>query len=275
MQRTDGAAAPPAAGMPPVATMNAPGHPAAARPQMPMPMPPSVAAALGLPPSQVPMPRSVAAAIVAARPPVPANMRRSLGYAAVDAHLVAFAERAQLRLQNPRKFDADVEDWQRSAARGGAVLQRVAEAALAQLRGLDAFHDASSAVCDVFYYPKSEQSPCPAHEDPGLVTVIADDAPGLEVRDADGAWRSVVLAEDEVAILGNSGLAKIAGHPACTHRVVPCAERVSITVELRLNEAGVRAAAAAERARLLGDAGAGSPPRWLRETDRRAGCAVM
>ena len=45
---------------------------------------------------------------------------------------------------------------------------------------LDAYHDASSAVCDVFYYPKSEQSPCPAHEDPGLVTVIADDALGLE-----------------------------------------------------------------------------------------------
>jgi len=189
----------------------------------------------------------------------------------VDAQLVAFAERAQLRLQNPREVDAD-DDLHRSAARGGAVLQRVAEAALAQLRGFDAFHDASSAVCDVFYYPKSEETPCPAHEDPGLVTVIADDAPGLEVRDADGAWRSVVLAADEVAILGNSGLAKIAGHPACTHRVVPCAERVSITFELRLNEAGVLAAAAAERARFLGDAGAG---RWLRETDRRSGCAVM
>ena len=112
----------------------------------------------------------------------------------------------------------------------------------------------------------------PAHKDPGLVTVIAEDAPGLEVRDADGAWRSVVLAADEVAILGNSGLAKIAGHPACVHRVVPCAERVSITFELRLNEAGVRAAAAAERARLLGDAGAGSPPGLLRE---RIGCGVM
>ena len=190
----------------------------------------------------------------------------------VDAQLVAFAERAQLRLQNPREVDAD-DDLHRSAARGGAVLQHVAEAALAQLRGLDAYHDASSAVCDVFYYPKSEQSPCPAHEDPGLVTVIADDAPGLEVRDA-GGWRSVVLAEDEVAVLGNSGLAKIAGHPACVHRVVPCAERVSITFELRLNEAGVRAAAAAERARLLGDASAGSPPGW-REKNRRAGCAVM
>ena len=130
----------------------------------------------------------------------------------VDAQLVAFAERAQLRLQNPREVDADDEDLHRSAARGGAVLQHVAEAALAQLRGLDAYHDASSAVCDVFYYPKSEESPCPAHEDPGLVTVIADDAPGLEVRDADGAWRSVVLAADEVAILGNTGLAKIAGH---------------------------------------------------------------
>ena len=55
----------------------------------------------------------------------------------VDAQLVAFAERAQLRLQNPREVDAD-DDLHRSAARGGAVLQRVAEAALAQLRGFDA-----------------------------------------------------------------------------------------------------------------------------------------
>ena len=40
VQRTDGAAAPPGAGMLPVATMNVAGHPAVARPQMPVPMPP-------------------------------------------------------------------------------------------------------------------------------------------------------------------------------------------------------------------------------------------
>ena len=172
----------------------------------------------------------------------------------------SFAERTQLRLQNPREVDAD-DDLHRSAARGGAVLQHAAEAALAQ-RGLDAYHDASSAWRRLLLSEIGAVS-VPGAQGPGLVTVIAEDAPGS--RCATQTAPGGASCARRMRWPSSNGLAKIAGHPACVHRVVPCAERVSITFELGLNEAGVRAAAAAERARLLGDAGAGSPP----------GCAVM
>ena len=62
---------------------------------------------------------------------------------------------------------------------------------------------------------------------------------------------------------GNSGLARSQATPPA--RTVAVRRARLNHLELRLNEAGVRAAAAAKRVRLLGDAGAGSPPGWPRE----------
>mmetsp|Transcript_17290 Transcript_17290/g.44317 ORF Transcript_17290/g.44317 Transcript_17290/m.44317 type:complete len:250 (-) Transcript_17290:553-1302(-) len=94
-------------------------------------------------------------------------------------------------------------------------------------------------LLDAFYYmPNRNCSPCPAHTDPGLVTVICDDVPALEIQDAE-QWLAPMstLEQDQVLVLAGRQLAGSAA--ACVHRVAPVdACRTSLAFELRLGELG-------------------------------------
>merc|ERR1719502_10257 len=61
-------------------------------------------------------------------------------------------------------------------------------------------------VLDAFFYAPSSEVPCPAHTDPGLVTLVVDNSSGLEVQGLDGEWRRLALGHDEVAILAGRQL---------------------------------------------------------------------
>ena len=95
-------------------------------------------------------------------------------------------------------------------------------------------------------------APCPAHEDPGLLTVIYDDRSALQARLQDGRWVDVPLATDECALIAGRALEALtrASVPACTHRVRAVApSRTSLVFERLPDEAGLRRRAAAESAR--------------------------
>lgn len=124
-----------------------------------------------------------------------------------------------------------------------SVLERAAAAAARILSGVMPHSDELSGeghpivheLLDAFYYSPSSSIPCPAHTDPGIISVIVDDAPGLEVQGSDGEWRLVELEPNEVALLAGR---QLKGTPACTHRVGQIAtERCSLVYERRLADA--------------------------------------
>jgi len=101
-------------------------------------------------------------------------------------------------------------------------------------------------VLDAFFYAPCNEVPCPAHTDPGVVTLIVDNSPGLEIEGPDGEWHRLDLRHDEVAIIAGRQMADV---PACTHRVGQvAARRCSLVYERRLGDG--RAAADAERRRI-------------------------
>jgi len=137
----------------------------------------------------------------------------------------------------------------------------------------DDLFDSSSMVLDAFFYPGFEQdgddakaklSPCPAHEDKSLVTVIADNCDALEVYDrAHDCWSRLTLEADEVVIIANRELARLSQgtqrYPACRHRVAAIdSSRMSLVFEMRLNAHGVQVVARQE-ADLLGCCSLRSP----------------
>ena len=124
---------------------------------------------------------------------------------------------------------------------------------------------------DAFWYPGEHQwaalgaggelpAPCPAHEDPGLLTAIYDDRPALQVRLRDGSWRDVELASDEVALVVGRALAALSDGrvPACTHRVQPLQRsRTSLVFEELPNEAALRSRSKVEGAAVRSAAATG------------------
>merc|ERR1712217_215349 len=61
----------------------------------------------------------------------------------------------------------------------------------------------TESFIDAFYYPihPTGATTCATHVDPGIVTVIADDSPGLEVCNVQGEWETVQLGNTEVALV--------------------------------------------------------------------------
>ena len=79
-------------------------------------------------------------------------------------------------------------------------------------------------------------SPCPAHTDPGLLTLIADDGAATEVLEPDGSWVLVAPSAGEVVLVAGRELAaRTRGMvPACTHRVrATTNSRTSLAFEVR------------------------------------------
>jgi isopenicillin N synthase-like dioxygenase len=161
-----------------------------------------------------------------------------------------------------------------AAARANAVLLQVGRAvtsALAarteEIRG----RSFTDGIFEAFWYPDdgaaddehvdddiesdeyNHSCPCPAHTDPGIVTVIAETAAALEVRPTGGgAWHRLHLGADEMAIVTGQQLDSVTGGrvPACTHRVsLTPSTRSSYVFELYLRPTPEEAAAiAAEEA---------------------------
>merc|ERR1719291_714401 len=104
---------------------------------------------------------------------------------------------------------------------------------------------ATESFIDAFYYSMHplEATMCAAHVDPGIVTVIAHDSPGLEVCNARGEWETLELGSGEVAIVVGRSWEKlehverssVGVHHACTHRVRALTEgcRCSVAFEIR------------------------------------------
>lgn len=127
------------------------------------------------------------------------------------------------------------------------VAREAAEAArvLSSILAPDVPH--GDEVLDAFLYPPSSASPCPAHTDPGIATVICDTTPALEVQTSNGDWKRLELGEDEVAILAGR---QLSGARACMHRVAPInSRRCSLVYERRLADS--RAVGSSERQALL------------------------
>ena len=92
--------------------------------------------------------------------------------------------------------EASREELKAVAASASAVLSRVVQAVLSALhhsRGTESTPTTGHRLLDTFFYPGeaswrtlccSEQlpSPCPAHEDPGLLTAICNDTNALQAQ---------------------------------------------------------------------------------------------
>ena len=104
---------------------------------------------------------------------------------------------------------------------------------------------------EAFYYPddgnapseafEDSDCPCPAHEDPGLCTVVAETCAALEAKSAvGGEFQRVYLRPNEVCLVTGQQLRKMSGGalPACMHRVAPTSEpRASYVFEIYLKQA--------------------------------------
>ena len=199
--------------------------------------------------------------------------------------LATFRERSQLRLEYdagqpvavavPRikcevhkimsTAEASREELNAVAASASAVLSRVVQAVLSALhhsRGTESTPTTGHRLLDTFFYPGeaswrtlccSEQlpAPCPAHEDPGLLTAICNDTNALQAQ-LHGRWVDIELEVGQVAIVAGRALARLMNGivPACTHRVrsvVP--SRTALVFEVRPDEAAFERIAATEAAR--------------------------
>ena len=199
--------------------------------------------------------------------------------------LATFRERSQLRLEYdagqpvavavPRikcevhkimsTAEASREELNAVAASASAVLSRVVQAVLSALhhsRGTESTPTTGHCLLDTFFYPGeaswrtlccSEQlpSPCPAHEDPGLLTAICNDTNALQAQ-LHGRWVDIELEVGQVAIVAGRALARLTNGivPACTHRVRSVApSRTALVFEVRPDEAAFERIAATEAAR--------------------------
>jgi len=105
----------------------------------------------------------------------------------------------------------------------------------------------TESILDAFFYPPCIESACPPHVDPGLVTVICDNKPGLEIQHEDGQWQPVAATGAVVVLAGRQ---LMGAESACVHRVMPVASaRTSIAFELRLDATCAHAATEREQAK--------------------------
>ncbi|KAK9804783.1 hypothetical protein WJX72_005156 [[Myrmecia] bisecta] len=76
-----------------------------------------------------------------------------------------------------------------------------------------------------------------AHVDKGLLTIVYDNQPGLQVQSSTGEWQDVVLGKDQIAVFAGHTLerATFGLIPTALHRVrtLQSAERMSLSFKLR------------------------------------------
>ena len=105
--------------------------------------------------------------------------------------------------------------------------------------------DRNTEVFDVFYYPSMAESVrCPAHIDPGLVTLLVTDQDGLEVQEKQN-WLPLGTSFPEAASLAGVAFSLVGAEwayaaPFCVNcpKCQPCMHRVKV----KENECRVSAA---------------------------------
>ncbi|KAL1519656.1 hypothetical protein AB1Y20_023167 [Prymnesium parvum] len=211
--------------------------------------------------------------------------------------LAAFAERAQLRYEPNASLPSDEASspLEEAAKASAQILSLLLCSTLSSIHesGVDAPLD-GARLLDAFYYPGDNAwramvgherplpTPCPAHEDVGMLTVVMDNANALEVKMGDD-WSLVPLTPGECALIVGRQLDALTNgeFPACMHRVRPLTEqRTSLTFEVRCDEKAANRAAAAESARALAASNenfvrATSALSQLTDANHSSRCAVM
>lgn len=183
----------------------------------------------------------------------------------VELYAGCFKERSQLRVIVPHAKDGCVEClmsrnvFVRNVYKTSCYMHSLSVECLESLfttAGIDeskVLFDKCSSHMDMFHYKLPEDSkasnslhiPCAAHTDPGILTIISDDSPGLQVQRG-GLWETICLGPDQVAVIINRELERLSGGrlKACRHRVAMMASsterdgRISIAYEIRPNLAG-------------------------------------
>jgi len=176
--------------------------------------------------------------------------------------LAAYRERAQLRFTTDGAPVSKEDTLGEAARAGAAALSRLVNDVLMVLHEEEGVPTERLELLDAFWYPGKRRwetleatdplpAPCPAHEDPGLLTAIYDDVSALQARRADGSWVHVELRANECALVAGRALAALTRGriPACTHRVGETAlSRTSLVYEALPEERGLQERAAAEAA---------------------------
>jgi len=187
--------------------------------------------------------------------------RKSVSEHGAVVSLEPFPERSQLRFIP--SVSGAVHDYlkkasalEKASADSSANLAGVASLVLAALHEKISTPAGGDELLDIFWYPGQGNgdrppSPCPAHEDVGLLTVIQDNVNALEVLPADGSWiRVPPLREDEVVLIVGRSLSVLSRGtlPACTHRVAHTMQpRTSFVFEVRPDEKDTWAQAQLEK----------------------------
>eukprot|EP00927_Polykrikos_kofoidii_P043591 TRINITY_DN37673_c0_g1_i1.p1 TRINITY_DN37673_c0_g1~~TRINITY_DN37673_c0_g1_i1.p1 ORF type:complete len:333 (+),score=35.57 TRINITY_DN37673_c0_g1_i1:118-1116(+) len=122
--------------------------------------------------------------------------------------------------------------------------------------------DVNESIIDAFFYPGCAgfDIPCVAHLDPGILTLVVDDAPGLEVLSGSDWLPLKSGPTDAIAIVGRTwarfdALAKLPASrrvTACLHRVRTAQSppgRCSVAFEIRPSSRGALALAREEARR--------------------------
>jgi hypothetical protein len=157
--------------------------------------------------------------------------------------------RAQLRYLGPSlgEVEASESDELHSAcAAATRVLSGAAHAALHKADPSGQLSSYSVPLLDAFWYPAAADaiSPCPAHTDPGIVTVVYEDSPALEIQEREGGWQPAFGRGREYtpgSCYVLTGRQLHGAHTPCVHRVAPVrVARTSLAFELRLGEDGLR-----------------------------------
>jgi len=152
----------------------------------------------------------------------------------------------------PSLFEAELLDaldraWDILAAVADAHLPAHVLPLLPHSTGLES---PAESVVDAFFYPRHplQTITCASHQDPGLITVIAENSPGLEVCIGDSEWIPIKLGPTDVAVIVGRTWAKFESYGpncqafpgACTHRVRSKSDgtRCSVTFEVRASQEG-------------------------------------
>lgn len=143
-------------------------------------------------------------------------------------------------------------------------------------------HLSTYGVMDSFLYHTPHARPCPAHTDPGLLTLLINSEDGLQVlvRSDDASqetsvesWMTLELPPGHVVVMVSRALQNILGDsvPACRHRVVPVPslQRLSIAYELLPNELAVAELHRRMRSNLLKQSAGDRLRSWLRLTSSK------
>lgn len=163
-------------------------------------------------------------------------------------HRIASQVNDAITTTDPKSCDLTDENAASTLLQCHKTLEMIASIGLAAVApaNIETCYDKGTGILDCFYYDgQSGAEPAlPGHTDPGLITVVTDNGPGLEVYEPGTGWIGpIILASDEVVVLVGRSLAALSDGEltACRHRVGKIrSPRLSIVYEIRTNVVGLQ-----------------------------------